>query len=989
MKIDNITNLYNTTQYNQCSNIKQKREITCSYPSAAEALSYWYGRDIVSFGNRPFYETLKENYFRLPKECFPDEFQIEAGKAINEGKNVLVEAPTGTGKTAIAHYAVSKNMKEGKTTFYTTPLKALSNQKLKEFRKIYGSENVGILTGDKHENPQAPVVIMTTEVYRNMAIDNAYENKNPLMENLGTVIFDEFHYISDYSRGSAWEEALIYTPKDVQTLELSATMGNSKEVSKWIGSLSNDNIKLVSMPVEARNVPLKFDSIRTKSYQKTEDRIQRTLARTGTFNYDSLEEFSPKPNLSDYKNVVNKLDSEEKLPAIFFVFSKKFSKELVEYLNKENKSLTNDSEKEQIKEILEKRKNEKYLGNNLNENALINGYAVHNAGIIPAQKELIEELFQKKLIKTVIATETLAAGINMPAKTVVISSPYKPSDLNKDNENNMRMLSANEFKQMAGRAGRRGIDTQGYVYTMPTDRKSEMDFIELEARECNNLESQYNPDYAFLCGFYEHNSNADNLQKIFEKSFFAYNENEAEKQKNIQKLMNDSISKTMLLSKKGFINDNNGLYSLTDKGIMASKVKGYNAIPLVEIIKSGKTADITPETLAFIAGAIASDSNLEEDELNNLTDFPILKGNSEKNLKNIKEQLEKTVFEKLKMLGKSINSFNNYTEMLNYARNLSVPNTDKDVLQGELKELSKKYNKISIIQKKNVQMSPEELITAIKKGQTIPSVVLRDNLSFIEDFKKRISAKSISSYIEKLEFETAEISPHRKGKKSQIKTDSKTKNLQRDIEYAKNMKFLEDNLYDLINENQKFLKKNQPEKVKKDFRELQNQFVRLISKDSLVCEIEGLTAIENYLQNNDLNKTEDKNQKQATDCIKQIINETLSLKEEEKMHNLPSKNDKFSKLGAQAAYNWTLMNSINPSSMSNWKELMRTISPSVDEGTVYGNIMQTADLLSQIGEIANSGMKIANTNEELKYYRHLKKTATKARELMLKEPVEA
>ena len=212
----------------------------------ADIFKYYSGRDMVSFGLSNINSKYNEEYFQLPKEYSPDSFQIDAGRAISEGKDLLVEAPTGTGKTAIAHYAASKNMAEGKTTFYTTPLKALSNQKLNEFRAVYGDENVGILTGDRRENTNAPIIIMTTEVYRNMALSNMYGEKNPLMQNLGTVIFDEFHYLGDIERGGVWEEALMFTPKDVQTLALSATIGNPENIKNWISSLNepiynNDN----------------------------------------------------------------------------------------------------------------------------------------------------------------------------------------------------------------------------------------------------------------------------------------------------------------------------------------------------------------------------------------------------------------------------------------------------------------------------------------------------------------------------------------------------------------------------------------------------------------------------------------------------------------------------------------------------------------------------------------------------------------------------
>ena len=205
------------------------------YKDPNQMFQVYFGRDLVTAqmfpSSKNFADTVNENYFQLPPNCTPDQFQLDAGSALNQNKDVLVEAPTGTGKTAIAHYVATKNMHEGKTTFYTTPLKALSNQKLLEFRKVYGDENVGILTGDRRENVEAPIVIMTTEVYRNMALSHRYGAEVPIMDNLGTVIFDEFHYLGDPERGPVWEESLMYTPTDVQTLELSATIGNPKELS--------------------------------------------------------------------------------------------------------------------------------------------------------------------------------------------------------------------------------------------------------------------------------------------------------------------------------------------------------------------------------------------------------------------------------------------------------------------------------------------------------------------------------------------------------------------------------------------------------------------------------------------------------------------------------------------------------------------------------------------------------------------------------------
>ena len=524
---------------------------------ASKMFGIYFGKDLVSFKSSDFNQTLKDNYFQLPEGCTPDSFQKDAGRALLEGKDVLVEAPTGTGKTAIAHYAATKNMKEGKTTFYTTPLKALSNQKLNEFRAVYGDENVGILTGDRRENVEAPIVIMTTEVYRNMALANKYGDKNPLMENLGTVIFDEFHYLGDPDRGPVWEESVMYTPNDVQILGLSATIGNPDELTNWMAGLEDKQVHLVSIPESARHVPLEFDMLETSSYKAEEKKIQKSLKK-GNLMFDvPISESISKPVPSDFKMAIGTLKNKDQLPAIFFVFSRNYSRDLVEYLGQEGQSLTTEAERKEIENIVDSYKARGYIGSDLNEEALLKGYTIHNAGIIPAQKELVEELFQKKLVKVVISTETLAAGINMPAKTVVISSPYKPCDEAssdfKDDDQNIRMLTANEFKQMSGRAGRRGIDEKGFVYTMPTDRSTEQDFLNLEASSSNPIKSKYNPDYGFLSGYYEYHTDSEELEDLFAKSFYTYSDNEDISAQREEKLLELADLKSQVLMERGFL----------------------------------------------------------------------------------------------------------------------------------------------------------------------------------------------------------------------------------------------------------------------------------------------------------------------------------------------------------------------------------------------------------------------------------------------------
>lgn len=961
----------------------------------------YLGKDLVSFKGADFNKTLKDNYFQLPAGCTPDAFQIEAGKGLLAGKDVLVEAPTGTGKTAIAHYAATKNMNEGKRTFYTTPLKALSNQKLNEFRTVYGDENVGILTGDRRENAEAPIIIMTTEVYRNMALSDFYGEENPLMKNLGTVIFDEFHYLGDPDRGSVWEESLMYTPKDVQTLELSATIGNPKELEKWIGDLKGNNVSLISIPSSARHVPLKFDSIKTDAYAKTEKRINKAISRGETPD----EELSvSKPKLSDFKSVVEKLNQKEQLPAILFIFSKNYSRELLEYFGTEGTDLTTENEKKQIDKILDKYTTEKYVGSGLDKEALKKGYAIHNAGIIPGQKELIEELFQKKLLKVVIATETLAAGINMPAKTVVISSPYKPCDsdsnagkllsenktsvLENDTEEDkgvpVRLLTSNEFKQMAGRAGRRGIDTVGYVYTLPTDRGSEQDFRYLEAVDCNPINSNYNPDYSFLSEYYEHNTGASKLSEIFDKTFYVQADKVSEKNKKMSELMEISDRKTNILLDKGFLVNKDGEIHPTMLANMASKVKGYDALTLAKTIDSGVFKGITPQALAMVASAIAIPPKSEDGAIGYETDLSSVYARTNDGIKNVAKQITSDVASMLAKFGKTFDRFSSYDEMLEFAKSLDKPQVSEEEIRETMRELASKRSKMYKITKTTGSLSAEEVVNTLLNGEVVPSKILENHLNAVEKYKKKINAKSIDDYIEKLQGEYAKLDTSSKGSKAKARIERQQKELQNDIKMAENMKFLEENVSGALASNFQFLKKNPPEQIKLEYSNAEDMFSKLTLKDDLVLKTEALKNLENTGDEVDLERTKNYDEGMVKNVFKTLLNTSYEIYTTEIKNGIDSVPARYSSNSALMLYAWTALNQANTAdSMSNWEQLIKLAGDDVDEGTIYRNIMQTADLLSQIGEMAQVG--IEQTGDD--YYEDLKGTATKARELLIKEPV--
>ncbi len=971
---------------------------------AKKMFGVYLGKDLISFKGSDFNQTLKDNYFQLPSGCTPDAFQVDAGKSLLAGKDVLVEAPTGTGKTAIAHYAATKNMKEGKTTFYTTPLKALSNQKLNEFRAVYGDENVGILTGDRRENVEAPIIIMTTEVYRNMALSHFYGDENPLMKNLGTVIFDEFHYLGDPDRGPVWEESVMYTPADVQTLELSATIGNPKELEKWIGDLKGDNVSLISIPSEARHVPLHFDVLSTQAYEKNEKKIQKVAKRGETVDDSQLR--VSKPKLSDFKKAVETLNNNKQLPAILFIFSRNYSREMLEYFAKEGVDLTTKEEKEQIEKTVEKYTSEKYVGADLDVEALKKGYAIHNAGIIPGQKELIEELFQKKLLKVVVATETLAAGINMPAKTVVISSPYKPCDVDtdagkllesdptvklehfgdeEDESVPVRLLTSNEFKQMAGRAGRRGIDNIGYVYTMPTDRTTEQDFLFLEVTNCNPINSNYNPDYSFLSGYYEHNQDSSKLEGIFDKTFYVHAQDADRREERRSELMDISERKTNILLDRGFlVQEDESIYP-TMLANMASKVRGYDALTLAETISSGAFRGFTPQALAMVAAAIATPAKSSESAISYETDMSMAFDKTKDGVKNLGERLVSSVTSMLVKLGRTFDSFSSYDEMLAFAEAIEKPQVSEEEIRSTMKELSERRAKMYKITKTTGTYTVDELVDAMLKGETVPTKVLETHLDAVEKYKKRINSKTIGQYISKLRAQYAELDPSSKGSKAKARIERQQRELETDIKLAVSMQYLEENIVNKMAENHQFLKKNPPEQIKADYNSAESQFLNLTLKDDLILKIKALQEFENTCSEEDFDATKGWDEGRTNHAFKQLLKTSAEIYSTEINNGINAIPARFNRDAAQMLYAWASLNQANTQdTMSNWMQLVRMTPEKVaDEGTIYRNVMQTADLLSQIGEMAQVGMEQTDDS----YFEDLKQTAMKARELLIKEPV--
>lgn len=442
-----------------------------------------------------------------------DNFQKEACEIIDNGESVVVCAPTGAGKTVIAQHAINNALKQGCRIFYTTPLKALSNQKFYDFCEQYGADKVGLLTGDTSINRGAQIVIMTTEVFRNMLYGTNFGAVADNLKDVRYVVLDEVHYMNDEQRGTVWEESIIYCPTNIQIIALSATVANCDELTNWINTV-HSKTKLVN--TDFRPVPLRFFYFDSSQPYK----LLPLLTPDGKLN-NKIKPEKPqwargkdKRKKTYVKQIIQNLADNDMLPAIYFTFSRKKCDEQMEKCS--GLGLNTRKEQEEIKAFIEEFIAENpHLYGNKHIEYLIQGVASHHAGLLPAWKNLVEKLFQKGLIKVVFATETLAAGINMPARSTVISSTSKRTD------SGHRMLTANEFLQMSGRAGRRGMDEVGYVTVVGTPFQTPEEVAELVLSDSNPLESKFSPSYSMVLNLLQR-FNLEESKELILKSFGYY-----------------------------------------------------------------------------------------------------------------------------------------------------------------------------------------------------------------------------------------------------------------------------------------------------------------------------------------------------------------------------------------------------------------------------------------------------------------------------------
>ncbi len=452
-------------------------------------------------------------------ELFPfelDDFQKEAIAALDDNRSVVVCAPTGSGKTLVGEYAIYRALSMGRRVFYTTPLKALSNQKYRDFGEQFGVTNVGLLTGDISINRDAPVVVMTTEIFRNMLYGTAIGEVGVSMEAVQTVVLDECHYMNDQQRGTVWEESIIYCPPSIQLAALSATVANSGQLTDWLNSVHGPTTLVDS---NHRPVPLQMSFANNKGlFPLLTEKGDGTLTcnpRLKTRRLQKLQSRDERPNGTDISTVVGYLRSRDMLPGIYFIFSRRGCDNAVSNIG-DIDLLRNEAERQNLAQQIDrfcKESPEAVRQKQLEP--LYRGIAAHHAGILPAWKALIESLFQQGLVKLVFATETLAAGINMPARTTVISS------LSKRTDSGHRLLTASEFLQMSGRAGRRGKDTIGYVVTVQSPLEGAREAAYLATCDANPLVSQFTPTYGMVLNLLQTHS-LEQAKELIQRSFGQY-----------------------------------------------------------------------------------------------------------------------------------------------------------------------------------------------------------------------------------------------------------------------------------------------------------------------------------------------------------------------------------------------------------------------------------------------------------------------------------
>jgi len=516
-------------------------------------------------------------------------FQREAVAAIRADQDVLLSAPTGAGKTLVAEYAIDACIAAGKRAIYTAPIKALSNQKFRDFRAMKRFE-VGIMTGDVTLRPTAPLLIMTTEIFRNAIFERGAE-----FEELGWIVFDEIHFMDDLERGTVWEESIIFLPESVHLLALSATVSNLGQFCDWVAQARGRPIARVES--KERPVPLAhylhFPGLGPRRADKVKQLPRFTRDSRGPHGRGGAPRGPQRVSADD---LLDRLEREQRLPALFFCFSRRE----VEARARENarRRLLDPQEREKIERHFDEicDRFEIRADGALDElRALaLAGVSFHHAGLLPLHKELVERLFTSGLLKLLFTTETFALGINMPARSVIFSSLRKFDGVGFDR------LMAREYQQMAGRAGRLGLDDEGLVFSIVDGRDRLDDLRRTIFGDVEPIRSRFNLSYATILNLHLHLGSR--IYEAWEKSFnnFQWANMPRNKREKNETRQRDAIARRLrLLKELGYLDEKGVL----EKGDFARRLSGYE-LPAVELVSSGLLRALSDEQIALVLAAI-------------------------------------------------------------------------------------------------------------------------------------------------------------------------------------------------------------------------------------------------------------------------------------------------------------------------------------------------------------------------------------------------
>jgi superfamily II RNA helicase len=524
-----------------------------------------------------------------------DKFQEDAIIAIEKNHSVIVSAPTGSGKTLIADYIISRDIKTRTRVIYTAPIKALSNQKYKDFCKDYGEENVGLLTGDTVKNPDATILIMTTEIYRNMLMSD-----DPMIKTISYVIFDEIHFISDIERGYVWEESIIFSKDTTRFVCLSATIPNVHEFANWISEIKGHEVQVVEHTT--RPVPLKINFYDSQLGITDLEDIKDLADIPDYFhNRGRSRQYSKRHATPSHIELVKRL--QDKTPCLFFTFSRFKCERMADELYNTNIFKYSAEISKIVGEKLNESPHEisELKSTILLKKTLSHGIGFHHAGLIPILKDLVEELFCLGLIKVLYATETFAVGINMPAKTVCFETLRKYDGIS------FRYISSKEFFQISGRAGRRGIDKIGYVVAMINRNDFEYRPIKaMVSKDCEPITSRFKMSPNTVLNMIKRYTDAE-IDEILCKSFDSYQKYGAkfDQKRNIKS--HDAFeSLKKKLTQMEDLKGNN----LTSKGIFTSKIYCEEFL-MGEIFYEKFHEDLNEYQLALLMGCICYESREE------------------------------------------------------------------------------------------------------------------------------------------------------------------------------------------------------------------------------------------------------------------------------------------------------------------------------------------------------------------------------------------